>query len=132
MAFSSGKGLRKPYSGRRTPSLLILFGCGYAALGRARDILERLLEQELKHFGELGDALRSSEFCSDSNGGAPSLDVDVEIRHSASHEGKPVEAGQQASLWPPRIDATPLWRTGSIDRWAGRSGCRKRVSKVRL
>jgi hypothetical protein len=33
MAFSSGKGLCKPYSGGRTPSLLILFGCGSAALG---------------------------------------------------------------------------------------------------
>src|SRR5262245_55413009 len=33
MAFSSGKGLCNPYFGERTPSLLILFGCGYAALG---------------------------------------------------------------------------------------------------
>src|SRR6516225_11706858 len=37
MAFSSGKGLCKPYSEGRTPSLLILFGCGYAALGSVPD-----------------------------------------------------------------------------------------------
>src|SRR5262245_29596567 len=39
MAFSSGKGLCNPYSGGRTPSLLILFGCGYAALGVRQELL---------------------------------------------------------------------------------------------
>src|SRR5262245_23332278 len=33
MACSSEKGSCNPYSGGRTPSLLILFGCGFAALG---------------------------------------------------------------------------------------------------
>jgi hypothetical protein len=36
MACSSGKGLCKPHSEGSTPSLLILFGCGYAALGTAK------------------------------------------------------------------------------------------------
>src|SRR6266481_4890233 len=35
MAFSSGWGRFQPYSGGRTPFLLILFGCGSAALGRS-------------------------------------------------------------------------------------------------
>jgi hypothetical protein len=38
MAFSSGKGLCKPYSGGGTPFLLILFGCGYAALGNSQKL----------------------------------------------------------------------------------------------
>jgi hypothetical protein len=33
MAFSFGTGWCKTYSEGRTPFLLILFGCGYAALG---------------------------------------------------------------------------------------------------
>jgi hypothetical protein len=33
MAFSFGKGLCKPYSDGRSPYLLNLFGCGFAALG---------------------------------------------------------------------------------------------------
>src|SRR3954447_24167956 len=42
MAFSSGKGLCKPYSGGRTPFLLILFDCGYAALGGSRKTIRPL------------------------------------------------------------------------------------------
>src|SRR5262245_59253046 len=42
MAFSSGKGPSKPYSGGRTPSLLILFGCGSAALGTTGPTSPRL------------------------------------------------------------------------------------------
>jgi hypothetical protein len=44
MAFSSGKGSSNPYSGGRTPSLLILFGCGYAALGLASKQLDGFFE----------------------------------------------------------------------------------------
>jgi hypothetical protein len=33
MAFSFGKGWDKPYFEGRTPFLLTLFGCGFAALG---------------------------------------------------------------------------------------------------
>jgi hypothetical protein len=37
MAFSFGKGWSKPYLEGRTPFLLTLFGCGFAALGTGRE-----------------------------------------------------------------------------------------------
>jgi hypothetical protein len=44
MAFSFGTGWCKPYSEGRTPFLLILFGCGYAALGLASKQLDGFVQ----------------------------------------------------------------------------------------